>query len=212
MKKRGFTLVEILVVLAIIAILMAILLPVLSSVREAGRATSCRSNLRQLGQAIQMYAQDWERYPRGLDVADKYSPQIWAGHPEAGGTLLADTPLLNIVLEPYVKNKNVWACASDSGYDNDDITGQAIDARPTSFEKFGISYAYRTEITLLNLAEEHLKNPTETNVLNDANGSWHGASLTNGYQGKRYNMLFGDGHVKSVDRAGFNLAWAMPLR
>ncbi len=56
--RRAFTLIEILVVLAIIAILAAILLPVMSSVREAGRRTTCASNLRQIGQGITQYVRD----------------------------------------------------------------------------------------------------------------------------------------------------------
>lgn len=57
-NKRGFTLIEILVVVAIIGVLAAMLLPVFASAREKARAASCLSNYRQIGVAIQMYAQD----------------------------------------------------------------------------------------------------------------------------------------------------------
>lgn len=63
-KENGFTLVEILIVIAIIAILAAMLLPALSEARERARKTVCINNLKQLAAAYEMYAEDWyERYP-----------------------------------------------------------------------------------------------------------------------------------------------------
>ena len=57
---RGFTLIELLVVIAIIAVLAAILFPVLARAREAGRKTTCSSNLRQIGVAVFMYVADYD--------------------------------------------------------------------------------------------------------------------------------------------------------
>ena len=67
MNKKHFTLIELLVVIAIIAILAAILLPALQSARGRANATSCVSNMRQLGQIYMFYSEDYAGYLPCLD-------------------------------------------------------------------------------------------------------------------------------------------------
>ena len=68
-KTRGFTLIELLVVIAIIAILAAILFPIFTAAREAAKKASCTSNLKQIGNALAMYRDDY----------NSTNPKLWAG-------------------------------------------------------------------------------------------------------------------------------------
>jgi prepilin-type N-terminal cleavage/methylation domain-containing protein/prepilin-type processing-associated H-X9-DG protein len=58
--NKGFTLIELLVVIAIIALLLAILMPALSRAKEQAQATRCMANLKQIGVAMHLYAQDYD--------------------------------------------------------------------------------------------------------------------------------------------------------
>jgi prepilin-type N-terminal cleavage/methylation domain-containing protein/prepilin-type processing-associated H-X9-DG protein len=67
-EARGFTLLELLVVVAIIAVLVAILLPSLQKAREMARTTTCSTKLRSIGTAILMYANEFnDRCPPSYD-------------------------------------------------------------------------------------------------------------------------------------------------
>jgi prepilin-type N-terminal cleavage/methylation domain-containing protein/prepilin-type processing-associated H-X9-DG protein len=105
-SEKGFTLVELLVVIALIVIVAALLFPVFAQARESARNTRCLSNLRQIAMAVMMYAADHdERLPvdltgvRDAPAAVPCSPwnpdrrieaQIWG----------------------YVRNTEVFACPS----------------------------------------------------------------------------------------------------
>src|SRR5258708_39351657 len=91
-RKGGFTLVEMLVVMAIIAILMAMLLPAISRAKGKANAISCLNNMRQLNLAATMYASDHdEEFP-----ARRTPTNAWPHK-----------------LKPYYVNWKIIACPSD---------------------------------------------------------------------------------------------------
>ena len=65
-RRTGFTLIELLTVIAIIAILVAILFPVFAAVRRSAQKSACGANMRQIVQALKLYKEQYEYYPRAL--------------------------------------------------------------------------------------------------------------------------------------------------
>jgi prepilin-type N-terminal cleavage/methylation domain-containing protein/prepilin-type processing-associated H-X9-DG protein len=85
-KADGFTLLELLVVIAVIAILAALLLPVLSKARARAQSIACKNNLRQVGFALTTYVSDSRRYPPMWGVTGG-SFATWADKLTADGRL-----------------------------------------------------------------------------------------------------------------------------
>jgi len=201
MRRRGFTLIELLVVIAIIAILAAILFPVFSRAREAARKTSCQSNLRQIGTAIAMYAQDWdERYPYFQWSADD----------------LHHGELFPYLLQPYLKNWNIFVCPSDGDpFNSSWWAGRDSGRPPTPYPPNGLSYGMN-DMLHQGTALSRISEPAITLSVSDAIAAliddWGPEEATRvvaahdwkyDAHGKGVNILFADGHVKWFSNRAF---------
>lgn len=95
LNRRGFTLVELLLVIVIIAVLAAILFPVFTQVREKARQTACLSNMKQIGNAILLYAQDYDEtlvpaFVRTGQAMDLFARRDYSAWP--------------FLIQPYIQN------------------------------------------------------------------------------------------------------------
>jgi prepilin-type N-terminal cleavage/methylation domain-containing protein/prepilin-type processing-associated H-X9-DG protein len=174
--RRGFTLIELLVVIAIIAILAAILFPVFAQAREKARGASCLSNLKQMGVAWMMYAQDYdERFPyalpgtdsnwgRCIDMKDRGSFGGWIGN----------------LLVPYSKNVSIFTCPSNPKLSNvntgNNCAGANGDDAAGALAKYGIpfvwtSYGYNY-VSLDNRGMSDVSRPSDLITIYDAISAW----------------------------------------
>ncbi len=108
LSLRGFTLVELLVVMAIIGILIAILLPAVEAAREASRRATCQNNLKQLGQGCIQHLETQGFFPTGG------WGYCWSGDPDRGYTLQQPGGWIYNVLA-YIEEVNTRQIGANSG-------------------------------------------------------------------------------------------------
>jgi prepilin-type N-terminal cleavage/methylation domain-containing protein/prepilin-type processing-associated H-X9-DG protein len=204
-RARGFTLIELLVVIAIIAILAAILFPVFAQAREKARATTCLSNLRQVGLALQMYAQDYdEALPPSPNEVTNFAD------PKAPANFLGS-------LIPYTKNKGIFGCPSSTdagsaykGFGCNDVSCSSLQGNAVVMGKALAVVPNPADIIYLD--ENHFRwnvawlRPALTNAKSGQYMYWHWNLGTGQGAGKQEqynnvhsgggNLVFLDGHAK----------------
>ncbi|MDH7568917.1 MAG: type II secretion system protein [Armatimonadota bacterium] len=185
----GFTLVELLTVIAIIAILSGVLLPVLARARAKSYQTQCTNNLRQLYVAYQLYEQEWNGW---------YPP--WHNFRSSATMLRYDAEALHSALNQYLKNRDVWYCKSDP-YAKQNVVWSGVDQRYTSYLIPYVRWRHRL-LGATNLT------PAEVPLAGDPPGArWDMDSPGLNYFGPAHFegtiVLWGDGHVKWVPKTGF---------
>ncbi len=114
--RRGFTLVELLLVVTIVAVLAGLILPALAGFRTKAKAANCVLQMKAFGVALQLYADDWDDSipPNRMGIGTPRS-QTWVGGWVTGrspdGT--NRTFLKDSLLSPYLPAISVWHCPGD---------------------------------------------------------------------------------------------------
>ena len=194
MRQRGFTLLELLIVLVVVTMLAALLVPVFSQARARARRNICVNNLRELARAVAMYAKDYDGCAPG--VGYPFADQEWAGSWPRNPYVSWQT-----ALAPYVRSRALFNCPDTTFYNTVDGTACADDmqclgvAFPDSWRGTKLSYGFNvllqfsTRMPSLN----DLYNPNFPNswfsYYNMSAGPGAGMDPATGWGGRNYSRL-----------------------
>lgn len=184
-QREGFTLVELLTVIAIIGILAALVLAPLGRAKEQGRQADCLNNLRQVNLAIRFYAEDYadswpvlpfpNPYPNGVGA---YYKQLVKGYLGLTG--------------PASPKEKVFICPSDR------VLSEEIGHAFTSYTFNGYEVGPGAIARITGQKEGAIKNPSKAVLVGEwpafFGGSWH-PPVSQDYPNAKNLLSFVDGHA-----------------
>ena len=140
-SQRGFTLIEIIVVIAIISLLATLAFPATSRIVQAGKAAACISNLHSLGVALQAYLGEHNQIMPPLMKAARQSTSD-------------DVPVIDNTLNAYASDPRVFACPADNkgiaaGTGTSYFWNSALDGQSAAHLQFILSTGQNSEIPVL---------------------------------------------------------------
>ena len=202
-RRVGFTLVEVLLVVAVVAVLAAIVLPTLGRAKEKAKQAACLSNLRQLGLGLQLYLGDWhQRFPYAWTPA---FCEPWAAYRNSL-PMQPEEASVAYALRPYLNDDRVWICPADIG----DPWRQPKQPPSPMHKRLGSSYIYagldylvawnpNPGSTVAGKRLGELRRPSSVVLLFEYR-PWHSAKLAGRLHAPEqlWNLLFGDGHAATL--------------
>jgi prepilin-type N-terminal cleavage/methylation domain-containing protein len=207
--RNGFSLIELLVVVAIISLLVSILAPSLTKAKDLARSVLCRTNLHQIGTAWSLF---WQEHDGIIDVRHWYG---WGGFDpgiEAWNWGINGPPIDQRPLCSFIESNELYKCPSDNR------RGAVLADAQTNWEQWGTSYAINWLITTPDMPGRDpalyiptagdFREPSTTILMGEAtmfasNSPWRlvwpggvGEYSWHSDEGYWNNLLFGDLHAE----------------